>query len=248
MPHWRPLATASTATLSAALLAVSLTGGHSPFAVSSTSAAVPAANQVAGETATPGPEAVVASGDPTGSPAPDPTAAADPTAKATVRPRSGTSAGSSSGGASTSSGATGGGSGSSSNPTAAPTSKPTPRPTPKPTPKATPAPTAVPTPAPVTQAGTLHVSSGDAGPRLSWTQCSAPNFAAYAVVRSLDSEIHYPAEDLDTVVALITSSGTTSLTDTGAPNSRVYYAVWCLSRSDGEYKTIWKTPTVGYAP
>jgi hypothetical protein len=68
------------------------------------------------------------------------------------------------------------------------------------------------------------------------------------VVRSLDSEIHYPAEDKDTVVALITSAGTTSITDTGAPNSKVYYAVWCLSKSDGEYKTIWKTPTVVYEP
>ena len=77
---------------------------------------------------------------------------------------------------------------------------------------------------------------------------TSSRFAAYAVVRSLDSEIHYPAEDRDTVVALITSAGTTSLTDTGAPNSKVYYAVWCLSRSDGEYKTIWKTPTQVYAP
>jgi hypothetical protein len=68
------------------------------------------------------------------------------------------------------------------------------------------------------------------------------------VVRSLDSEIHYPAEDKDTVVAVIKNSGTTSLVDTGAPNARVYYAVWCLSSSDGEFKTIWKTPSVRYAP
>ena len=242
MPHWRPLATASTATLTAALLALSLSGGHSPFAVPSP-ATQPVANDVAGETASP--EAVVASDDPTGSPAPDATAAADPTAKATSRPKSTGSTRSTGSTGSASSGASRG-SGSTSDPTA----KPTPRTTPKPTPKATPtpAPTASPTAPPVAKTGTLHVSDNDAGPRLSWTQCSASNFAAYAVVRSLDSEIHYPAEDKDTVVAIIPTISTTALTDTGAPNSKVYYAVWCLSRSDGEYKTIWKTPVVGYAP
>ena len=246
MPHWRPLATASTATLTAAVLALSLSGGHSPFAVPSP-ATQPVANDVAGETASP--EAVVASDDPTGSPAPDATAAADPTAKATSRPKSTGSTRSTGSTGSASSGASRG-SGSTSDPTAAPTAKPTPRPTPKPTPMATPtpAPTASPTAPPVAKTGTLHVSDNDAGPRLSWTQCSASNFAAYAVVRSLDSEIHYPAEDKDTVVAIIPTISTTALTDTGAPNSKVYYAVWCLSRSDGEYKTIWKTPVVGYAP
>ena len=242
MPHWRPLATASTATLTAALLALSLSGGHSPFAVPSP-ATQPVANDVAGETASP--EAVVASDDPTGSPAPDATAAADPTPKATSRPKSTGSTSSTGSTGSASSGASRG-----SGATSDPTAKPTPRTTPKPTPKATPtpAPTASPTAPPVAQTGTLHVSDNDAGPRLSWTQCSASNFAAYAVVRSLDSEIHYPAEDKDTVVAIIPTISTTALTDTGAPNSKVYYAVWCLSRSDGEYKTIWKTPVVGYAP
>jgi len=242
MPHWRPLATASTATLTAALLALSLSGGHSPFAVPSP-ATQPVANDVAGETASP--EAVVASDDPTGSPAPDATAAADPTAKATARPKSTGSTSSTGSTGSASSGASRG-----SGATSDPTAKPTPRTTPKPTPKATPtpAPTASPTAPPVAKTGTLHVSDNDAGPRLSWTQCSASNFAAYAVVRSLDSEIHYPAEDKDTVVAIIPTISTTALTDTGAPNSKVYYAVWCLSRSDGEYKTIWKTPVVGYAP
>ena len=236
MPHWRPLATATSATLSAALLAVSLTGGHSPFAVSSTPAPQPVANDVAAETGTPDAAAALASDDAGASPTPG------PTARPTARPKSG---GSSGGYTPT---GTSGGSGGRSDPTSAPTTRPTPRPTPKPTPRPTPRPTPDPTRQPVAQSGTLHVSDTDAGPALSWTQCSSSRFAAYAIVRSLDNEIHYPAEDRDTVVAIIKSSGTTSLVDTGAPNARAYYAVWCLSSSDGEYKTIWKTPTVSYAP
>jgi hypothetical protein len=242
MPHRRPLATAATATLAAAMLAVGLTGGHSPFSLSDARAAQPVANEVSSESGSPGAEAVVPSGDPGVSPTPASSAAADPTAKASAHSPSGGSTGSSG------VGVTSGGSSGHHDPASAPTARPTPKPTTKPTAKPTPEPTPAPTQAPVSQTGTLNVHDAAAGPALTWTQCSAANFAAYAVVRSLDSEIHYPAEDNDTVVALITSRSTTSLTDTGAPNSRVYYAVWCLSSSDGEYKTIWKTPTAVYAP
>lgn len=238
MPHWRPLVTAASATTIAALLTIGITGGHSPFAVSAP-AQDPVANEVVDPTAWPDTADAVPTDD-----AASPTPGQAATPRPTARPRS-----SSSGGGGTTTASWGGSSGSSKSGGDSSTPRPTAKPTPRPTAKPTPEPTERPTPAPTQQqAGTLRVSDNDAGPRLSWTQCTSSRFAAYAVVRSLDSEIHYPAEDRDTVVALITSAGTTSLTDTGAPNSKVYYAVWCLSRSDGEYKTIWKTPTQVYAP
>lgn len=229
MPHWRPLATASLATALTLALAVGSTGGHSPFGEPAPAAAhQPVADATAASTDT----SDAPSQAPSASDAPAATATAV-SAKATARPRgSGTKS------TQTNSSAPGG---------ANPTPRPTTRPTSAPTPRATSAPTAAPIAPPVGQPGTLRVSDGEAGPRLSWTTCAASNFAAYAVVRSLDSEIHYPAEDLDTVVAIVSSPSATSLTDTTAPNTRVWYAVWCLSQHDGEYQTIWKTPTVAYA-
>jgi len=236
MPHWRPLVTAATATVLAGVLVIGTTGGHSPFAAPAPGAQQPVADDVAAATATPGDQAALGAGDPTASPTPDATHA-DATPRPAPRSRSS--------GANGGTGGAGAGGGTTANPTPGATPRPTPRPTvrPAPTPRPTPPPTATPSPAPASPV--LHV---DDGAVLAWTTCASSAFAAYAVVRSTDSEIHYPAEDHDTVVALVTARGSTSLTDTGAPDTRVWYAVWCLSRSDGEYQTIWKTPTVSYSP
>jgi hypothetical protein len=72
--------------------------------------------------------------------------------------------------------------------------------------------------------------------RADWSACSFAGFAGYALVRSLDSEIHYPPEDKDTEVAHITSASTTAATDAGAPSGRLTYRVYCLVNPDHELK------------
>ena len=79
---------------------------------------------------------------------------------------------------------------------------------------------------------TLSLSGG--GVRVDWSACSVSGFAGYAVVRSLDSEIHYPPEDRDTEVAHITSASTTVATDGAAPTGRLTYKVYCLILHDHE--------------
>jgi hypothetical protein len=79
--------------------------------------------------------------------------------------------------------------------------------------------------------------------RVSWTTCSANGFDSYAVVRSGDPEIHYPPEDLDTLVARITDQGRTSTVD-AAPSGSAWYRVYCLTRSGGETRTSASTSTV----
>jgi hypothetical protein len=125
-------------------------------------------------------------------------------------------------------------------PTVPPTSKPpvsgggtTPAATPRPTPKPTSASTGF----------SLTVALGGGGVVARWTTCGASSFSAYALVRSLDSEIHYPPEDLDTVIATITSNSTTSATDAAAPTGRLYYRVYCLTNAGGETRTSATTPT-----
>ena len=105
-----------------------------------------------------------------------------------------------------------------------------------------------PTPRP-TPAGNLSITVSGGQPTLSWTTCTAANFAAYAVVRSTTSEIHFPAETNNTLVAMVTDPAATSLIDTGAPAGvRSYYRVWCTYVADTEYKTIWTTQTVSVVP
>ena len=232
MPLPRPLLAASAVTAIAAALAITLSGGHSPFETA-VAVAQPLAELAA---ATPEPTAdaiaVVAAEDPATA-TPDATrrpskSHAAPTAK--PRPAgTGASRGTGTGAA----------------PTPGPTSKPKPKPTPRPTPKPTPKPT----PAPAQGSGALAVDVRNGNPVLSWTECTSGSFAAYAVVRSSDSEIHFPAEDRDTVVAMVTERGSTRLTDGNAPaGAKAWYRVWCVSRNDGEYKTIWRTPTVSVTP
>ena len=88
---------------------------------------------------------------------------------------------------------------------------------------------------------TLTLSGG--GVRVDWTACSVTGFAGYAVVRSTDSEIHWPPEDHDTEIARVAAIGTTQLTDTGAPAGRPTYRVYCLRTSGGETKVAASTPS-----
>jgi hypothetical protein len=235
-PQARPLLTASAVTVISAALVITLSGGHSPFGQAPVAVADQpvAAADLSAFGASPEPLAVV----PSDAPAPH-AATPGPTRKPArtssivygapvTKPAAGWPAA-----------------------TPRPTPRATPRPTPRPTPspRPSPRPTPEPTDTPAQGAGTLSVSVSGGNPDLSWTACTSASFRAYAVVRSTDSEIHYPAEDRDTVVGLITAAGTTHLTDSGAPSGvRVWYRVWCLSRQDNEYKTIWTTRTVSVTP
>ena len=78
------------------------------------------------------------------------------------------------------------------------------------------------------------------GVQLSWPTCTASSFASYAIVRSKDSEVHYPPEDLDTVAATITSAATTTFTDSVASGT-YWYQVYCRTNAGGEAKTASKT-------
>jgi hypothetical protein len=105
------------------------------------------------------------------------------------------------------------------------------------------APKATPRPAPAgggsgggstTPSLTLALSGG--GVRADWSACSVSGFAAYALVRSTDPEIHYPPEDRDTEVAHVTSASTTAATDAAAPSGLMTYKVYCLIVVDHETK------------
>lgn len=232
MPQPRPLAFATSVTVIAALLAFSATGGHSPF--SGIIAAEQPVSDADLDAPTPADDGLAfATPEP-----PSPGSRATPSAKPSKRDGGGQPTGEAK--------------------DAKPKPRATPGPTPRkthapPTPTAAPTATARPTPkptsAPPADQPDLSVQAGDNGVDLAWTSCSSSAFAAYAVVRSADSEIHYPPEDRDSLVALVTSRATTSVLDTGAPSGgRAWYRVWCLSRHDGEYKSIWSTPTRSVTP
>jgi hypothetical protein len=121
-----------------------------------------------------------------------------------------------------SSGSTGGSSGSSGGTTTSAT----------PTPAPTPAPAGV----------TLTVAVGSGGVAATWSGCPTSGFNSYALVRSLDSEIHYPPEDRDTLVARITDGAQTSLLDAAAPSGKLWYRLYCLSGS-GELRVAASSPT-----
>jgi hypothetical protein len=118
----------------------------------------------------------------------------------------------------------GGGGGGGSNP------NPTPRPTPRPT--------------PAVGGFTLALSLSGGSVVADWTACSPSGFSGYALVRSTDSEIHYPPEDRDTLVTTVAPGGGTKATDSGAPAGRVWYRAYCLTRSDNETKVAGATNTV----
>ena len=108
------------------------------------------------------------------------------------------------------------------------------------------APTKTPTP-PAAVAAPFHPSSPavvGTGVEATWTTCTTSGFYAYALVRSTDSEIHYPPEDRDTLVAEVTSNATTSAVDSPVPAGSLWYRVYCLTRSGGETRVSKTTPTV----
>jgi hypothetical protein len=94
-----------------------------------------------------------------------------------------------------------------------------------------------------TAAFTLSVGLGGGGVHATWTTCARSDFYAYALVRSTDSEIHYPPEDRDTLVAQITTKSATSATDAPAPSGNLWYRLYCLSRHDGENRIVATTST-----
>jgi hypothetical protein len=106
---------------------------------------------------------------------------------------------------------------------------------------ATPRPAAT---APPTSPFTLSLSLAGGGVKATWTKCSVSGFYAYAVVRSTDSEIHYPPEDRDTLVAEVSAVATTTATDGAAPTGSLWYRVYCLTRSGGETRVNKTTSTV----
>jgi hypothetical protein len=67
-----------------------------------------------------------------------------------------------------------------------------------------------------------------------WTACNASGFSGYALVRSTDSEIHWPPEDHDTEVARVTAQSTTKATDASPPSGTMTYRVYCLVTKDHE--------------
>lgn len=91
---------------------------------------------------------------------------------------------------------------------------------------------------------TLSLSLVSGGVKATWSTCSVSGFYAYAVVRSTDSEIHYPPEDRDTLVAEVSANATTSATDSPVPSGSLWYRVYCLTRSGGETRVNKTTTTV----
>jgi hypothetical protein len=94
------------------------------------------------------------------------------------------------------------------------------------------APTTPPTtPAPSPAAVMLTVAAASGGVEATWSGCPSSGFNSYALVRSLDSEIHYPPEDRDTLVARITDRSQTSLLDSATPSGKLWYRLYCLTGS-----------------
>lgn len=85
---------------------------------------------------------------------------------------------------------------------------------------------------------TATIVSG--GVQLSWPMCTASNFTSYAIVRSKDSEVHYPPEDLDTVAATINAASSTTFVDPIGAGT-YWYQVYCRTNSGGETKTASRT-------
>lgn len=102
-----------------------------------------------------------------------------------------------------------------------------------------------PTPAPPPAAGSFSLALALSGNDVvaDWSPCSTSGFSGYALVRSTDSEIHYPPEDHDTVVATIAAGGATRATDAAAPSGRLWYRAYCLRRQDNETKVAAATNT-----
>ncbi len=100
---------------------------------------------------------------------------------------------------------------------------------------------AAPKPTPITLA--IDLALGGGGVAVSWSVCPVDGFAAYAVVRSTDKEVHWPPEDNDTEIARPTNRATTSAVDAGAPSGTLAYRVYCLVLRDGQLKVAGKSGT-----
>jgi hypothetical protein len=100
---------------------------------------------------------------------------------------------------------------------------------------------ATPKPTPVQLTIDLELAGG--GVTVRWSACAIDNFAAYAVVRSTDKEVHWPPEDNDTEVARLSSRTATSVVDAGAPSGTLAYRVYCLVLRDGALKVAGKSGT-----
>lgn len=87
----------------------------------------------------------------------------------------------------------------------------------------------------------VEVVSG--GVLATWTTCSVGGFDGYALVRSTDSEIHYPPENNDVLVTRIAAQATTSFMD-APPSGSSYYRLYCLTTSDGETQVAARSSTV----
>jgi hypothetical protein len=100
-------------------------------------------------------------------------------------------------------------------------------------------------PPPAATGMTLALSRSGGVVNVDWSSCSASSFAGYAVVRSTDSEIHWPPEDHDTEIARITNRATTAYSDGGAPSGTLTYQVYCLSTQGGDTQSVAHTPARG---
>ena len=98
-----------------------------------------------------------------------------------------------------------------------------------------------PTPRPVVMARSLTLTVSGGAVRADWETCTYSGFTGYAVVRSIDKEVHWPPESGETEVARIGSRTTTAATDDAAPSGTSWYRVYCLYTHDGETKVAGKS-------
>jgi hypothetical protein len=99
------------------------------------------------------------------------------------------------------------------------------------------------TPRPTAETLSLSLRLVTGGVSADWSTCHTAGFAGYAVVRSIDKEVHWPPETGDTEFARIGSQATTAATDTGAPSGSLTYRVFCLAVVDRETKVVGKSGT-----
>ena len=106
---------------------------------------------------------------------------------------------------------------------------------------------ATPTPIPtvVVTGFDMRVEVVPDGVLATWTTCSVAGFDSYTLVRSPDSELHYPPEGSDTLVTKVTAKATTSYTDTeSSPSGSVYYRLYCLTASGGQTQIVARSSIV----
>jgi hypothetical protein len=86
---------------------------------------------------------------------------------------------------------------------------------------------------------TLAVSTLESKVVIDWTACSAPGFDYYKVVRSKDSNVSFPGDGNDSVIAAVGPDGDTIAYEKGLPAGiTVYYAVFCVDKTDAGYAVL----------